>query len=212
MKRENHKCVACGAKASGRVKGVWYCNKHWQRMYYNGTTELKGRKRTTTLNIVGDIGIITTRKGEKILIDARDAAKAMRYSWCISKTGYAVANINGHVRKMHRYIMDVHDVAGVIVDHRNGDRLDNRRENLRFCTLEENARNKGRIRNASNDYPGVNRKSNGKYRARITVCRQEKQLGTFDTLEEAIAARKKAECEYHGEYAQSKRGEMKNAH
>jgi hypothetical protein len=56
---------------------------------------------------------IRTSKGQKILIDPDDFEKCSKYSWCISKTGYAVANIRGKVTKMHRYILGVKDAKKV---------------------------------------------------------------------------------------------------
>ena len=136
-------CVGCKKKVEARYEGVWYCNMHYLRMYTHGDLEYHGKKRTTKLIDNGESYVkVITARGEEILIDRHDADKAMRHSWCISKTGYPVANISGHVVKMHRYLLDI-DSRNILIDHINGNPLDNRRKNLRTCNQVENARNHG---------------------------------------------------------------------
>lgn len=151
------------------------------------------------LRVSGKMLVLTSKNGEEILADVGDMAKITRYTWCISKTGYAVANIGGKVVKMHRYLLDV--PAGKVVDHINGNTLDNRRSNLRVCEQSENMRNMGRKKNNRPPYPGVQVKQNGRYRVRITVDRKEIAIGTYDTEEEAIRARIDAENRYYGVFA-----------
>lgn len=202
--KQRDPCPVCGASSVCRYDGTWYCNKHYLRLHNNGTTELVGRKRTTTYAEEDGIGYITTRKGEVIKIDAEDADKAMRYSWCISKTGYPVANIRHKVTKLHRYLMGVTDPT-IVVDHRNGDRLDARKSNLRICTNEENARNKGLTTGNRYGISGIRQTAGGKFNVRITIDGNETHIGNFATLEEAIDARKRVENEVYGEYAYTNR-------
>lgn len=143
---------------------------------------------------------IITKKGEKILIDIEDFEKVKKYSWCISKTGYPVANINGKVIKLHRYLLNVKN-SKIIIDHKNRNPLDNRKSNLRICTQLENARNTTVSKNNNTGYLGISLTAQGKYRARITVNRKEIRLGNYEKIEDAINARKKAEKIYFGEFA-----------
>lgn len=142
-------------------------------------------------------------KGNEIIIDKEDFDKVSKYTWCISKTGYAVANINGKVTKLHRYILDLKN-SNQIVDHINRDKLDNRKNNLRFCSQKENSRNCSLSKNNTSGHVGIDKTKFGKYRARITVNRQEIRLGNYDTIEEAIDKRKQAELLYFGEFAPSR--------
>jgi HNH endonuclease len=87
------------------------------------------------------------------------------------------------------------------IDHKNGDLLDNRVENLRISTPEQNAMNRKICRNNNSGVTGVGLVKSGRYRARITVNKKEMNLGTFKTKEEAIKARKDAEVKYFGEWA-----------
>lgn len=90
------------------------------------------------------------------------------------------------------------------IDHINGDKQDNRIENLRLSTPLENMRNRGKNENNTTGYNGVYLSSSGRYRARIKINGKLIGLGTFDTVELAAAARKSANEKYnfdddHGE-------------
>ena len=194
-------CTACGEPSSGSHGGLPYCNKHWQRIERNGTVDLVGRKSTNSFETVGDKLVVITQSGDVILADADDYDRLKKYSWCISKTGYAVANINYRVTKMHRYIMLKNLSDSVVVDHANGNRLDNRKTNLRICTQNENGKNIGIKKTNSHGVQGIRRTQSGKYRARIFADGKELHIGTFQTLKLAVEARKRAEIEHFGEFA-----------
>lgn len=201
-KWEGAVCCICGEPFKCAFEGKPYCNKHWLRLYNNGTVEKCGRKRTNKYETKDDILIITTAKGIKILADISDYDLLSKHSWCISKTGYPVANINKKVIKLHRYLL--HGLCeGKIVDHINGNVLDNRRNNLRICkSNSDNARNCRLSKNNKSGYSGVSMiKKTGKYRARIVVDRKEINLGHFDLYEDAVKARIAAEKKYYGDYA-----------
>ena len=199
--RSKEVCCICGGPFACRYDGKPYCNKHYLRMYFGGTPELRGRASTNNFEIIGDVLKITTKSGIQILADAEDAYKITSHSWCISRTGYAVANINYKTIKMHRLILG-DPPAGYVTDHINGNPLDNRKSNLRFCTLKENARNCKVGKNNKTGFTGV-AKVGGKYKAQITVNRKSICLGTYEKLEDAVKARKEAEKEYFGEFARN---------
>ena len=99
---------------------------------------------------------------------------------------------------------------GLVIDHKNGNPLDNRRENLRVCTKQQNFQNQQKRTQKSDlprcDHPGVAwHRVAKKWRASISVKSKKVSLGTFSTMEEAITARKSAECEHYGEFAFSNR-------
>lgn len=102
---------------------------------------------------------------------------------------------------MHRIITGIHNVDSpvrYVVDHINGDKLDNRRENLRVVTVAQNLWNihHGSKRNRTG-CRGVSKTKIGKYKALITANGKRVYLGTFNTLEEADLAYKNAKETYH---------------
>lgn len=118
----------------------------------------------------------------------------------MSKTGgYLTGKVDGRLLKAHRVAWAI--VHGEwpteIIDHINHNKLDNRLCNLRDVSARENVRNR-KPRDGEGLPFGVNWKNDKqRYRARIMVEGKEKHLGYFDTVEEALAARKVAEA-HHG--------------
>ncbi len=195
-------CSVCGGEFSCHFDGKPYCNKHYQKMRVYGNPDGKPRKSTNLFKTEGSVLSITTKKGDVILADAEDREKLEKYSWCISKTGYAVANIGKKVVKMHRFILGVTDTQKV-VDHKNNNTHDNRKCNLRICTAKENSMNQSG--NKGRTLPvGIRQTPNGKYTARIMVDRKMIHIGTYSTLNEAVFAREQAENKYNGEFANHK--------
>lgn len=78
--------------------------------------------------------------GRHALVDPADFPLVARHSWHY-KEGYAVAKVNGKEVRMHRFIMNETD-PDIVIDHKNRNRLDNRRSNLRRFNLLENANNR----------------------------------------------------------------------
>lgn len=99
---------------------------------------------------------------------------------------------------MHRLLANT--PTGMETDHINGDKLDNRKSNLRVVTSGENRRNKGKLRTNTSGYLGVV-SSRGIWVARIKNDHKTVHLGSFKTPEEAYAARMAAAPVHHGEFA-----------
>jgi hypothetical protein len=90
------------------------------------------------------------------------------------------------------------------VDHKNLNPHDNRWENLRIATRSENGRNRRKQKNNTTGYKGAcYDKSRGKYISIIAVNGVQKNLGRFDTAEQAHEAYCKAAAELHGEFART---------
>ncbi len=140
------------------------------------------------------------------LVDAIDYERVSRYRWCVSRVGhqwYAQRRYRGTTIRMHQFIMN--PPKGMIVDHANGNGLDNRRDNLRLCTKLENAWNKKRRKEegASSEYTGVYRDKRhpGRCYAKIMCDGKITRLGTFATDLEAARARDRKALELFGPYA-----------
>lgn len=148
---------------------------------------------------------VTLSGGEVAIVDAADYALVSQYVWRLNEKGYAVASIcidgkRFNVR-MHRLIMGLKNGDPRRVDHRSGVRLDNRRGNLRICTVAENNRN-ARIGNTNTSgLKGVHwDKVNQVWRAQIHVNGRNRTLGRFKDREKAGQAYEKAAKELHGEF------------
>lgn len=99
---------------------------------------------------------------------------------------------------MHRLILEA--PTGVLVDHINGDRLDNRRENLRLTDHRGNARNRGLHRNNTSGFKGVIFYG-GRWYAQIKVDRRNRGLGGYSAPEDAARAYDRAALHHYGEFA-----------
>lgn len=89
------------------------------------------------------------------------------------------------------------DITDKVIDHINGDTLDNRIENLRAVTNKENQRNRKTNKNSGTGINGVTKRKKGNpYEAQIQVDGENIYLGTFATLEDAAKARKNADIRY----------------
>lgn len=148
-------------------------------------------------------------RGRVALIDAADMLLVGRWCWAASTDhrNHTYASRSFRIRgkcgsiTMHRQLMQPPD--GMVVDHINGDGLDNRRANLRICTPKQNnANRRGRVAGATNPYIGVRQERAGwGWRATIAVGRTSYHLGTFATPEEAALAYDAAALAERGEFA-----------
>ena len=120
------------------------------------------------------------RPEQSVLIDKDDIEKVKDLKWYISNAGYAM---NREIGLMHRLIMSPPE--GKVVDHINGNTLDNRKCNLRVVDQAENVWNSKKTWGASK-YRGVwFQKDKGKWCARITCRGVTTHLGYYMTEDEA---------------------------
>lgn len=111
--------------------------------------------------------------------------------------------INGRSKKiwLHRLLMG-NVQKGMVVDHIDGDGLDNRRSNLRVCTVSQNSMNSHTNKSGSSKYKGVSF-IGAKLRFRATILKdgKSKHLGLFNNEVDAAEAYNKAAMELFGEFA-----------
>lgn len=115
--------------------------------------------------------------------------------------GYScrVIGYSGYTELAHRIALRMSGFEipeGMVVDHINRNALDNRLENLRIVTTQENLKNSRRGKNNSTGHTGVYRHRGKRWLAIIGVNGKLKYLGVFDRLEDAIACRIAAEKQY----------------
>lgn len=152
--------------------------------------------------------IIYTNKIEPILVDDEDYDWLSKYTWCLtynkSKVPYAHFSRNalGNFR-MHRMIyLKYHPNENPeMVDHIDGDTLDNRKQNLRAATGSQNRWNSGPTKLNTSGIKGVTKTIYNTYRVSIRENGKRHWFGTFKTLEEAIKVKEAAEIKYHGKFA-----------
>jgi hypothetical protein len=150
--------------------------------------------------ITRDVVAIPLTRGYVAIVDAADAERVGRHSWCANIRGslvYAAARINDKLVYLHRFLTDA--PAGVPVDHVDGDGLNNQRTNLRVCTPAQNAGNWHHVKGRSR-YRGVFANGYG-WCAQIRVNGGVKHLGVFDTEEIAALAYDLAAVDTRGEFA-----------
>lgn len=147
---------------------------------------------------------ITLTQGKFALVDNSDYDWINQYKWCaVNEHGYwyALGWVNGKSIFMHRLIINTPE--GQMTDHKSGDGLDNRRTNLRVCTVSQNGYNQGiQQRPKSSAYKGVYWYSpRNCWRAIIKVNSKRYYLGNFKTELEAVGAYDLAAFKYHGQFA-----------
>ena len=150
----------------------------------------------------GDITYGVIHNGRKFVIDTSDLPLVSNVNWFVSADNRVVSSkTKKHPRiVLSRLIMGVTKYSDV-VDHVNGDTLDNRRNNLRICSHDENCRNIKRKSNNTSGYTGVSfNKVSKKWYSYIGYKGKRIGLGYYDAFEEAVDARRRAEIEYHGEF------------
>ena len=142
-----------------------------------------------------EYGIGYTLKGEEFYFDLEDYDKIKDYCWHINKK-YACTKYKNNRIMMHRLIMNC--PKDKVVDHINGNTLDNRKSNLRICTQHENSYNKVKGKNNTSGYKGVSWDKNAN---KWSVRLHNKYLGLYNSLEEAVKVSKEFDKNEYGEFS-----------
>lgn len=149
--------------------------------------------------------VLSVGKYDAALIDDDDYDRASKITWWYDKHSGYIFGLLPHNKKvrLHRFITGTTDVS-IEVDHKNGNRRDNRKCNLRECTRKQNLANRCVKRTSKTGYKGVSYKpkwSKSKpYWARIKIDGKYKSLGTFKTPQEAHAAYLEVARSHYGEF------------
>lgn len=134
-----------------------------------------------------------------VLVDDNDAQLVSGVTWRITDRGYVRGSTGGRREFLHRLIVAA--MPGQLVDHINGDKLDNRRCNLRIATHAENMRNR---RVSRSGVKGAKWKPRDrKWEASIKVNRRDIFLGHYQSKTEAMRAYDAAARFYHGPFART---------
>lgn len=174
-------------------------------------------KNDNEYDISGEYAIGYTTNGEEYWVDKEDLPLLKKFCWYYNDKGYLVAkntlkeelqipydHIYLHKLIMGGYSKNIQENS-LRVDHKRHPpvpehKIDNRKENLRIVTIEQNNRNKSKQHNNKSGVIGIHwdDKKNG-WIAQISVNNKKKHIGIFANKEDAIEARIAAEIKYFGD-------------
>ena len=169
------------------------------------------KTKCPNLRLSCETRLIPLTKGQVAVVDASDYEWLMQWSWTPWRknelsTYYAVRWLrrsNGAQAsiRMHRQIMGL---DGPMVDHRDGDGLNNRRSNLRHCTSGQNNCNRGVSRNNVTGFKGVHwKKREQRYTVSISANGIINHLGYFDDPVIGAKAYDAEAIRLHGDFAKT---------
>lgn len=196
-KRVPNKCVECGV--------VFETTPGCKRKLCSRSCAFESAKLRRPILIEGDAAKVPLSGGGFAVVDIADIPLICDQAWQRSRvphnrTSYAMATTAGKTVMMHRMILGLKTPRKIFVDHIDGDGLNNRRANLRECTLRQNQYNRRSSRGSSSKYKGVSLKS-GKYEASITIAGKGCYLGRFESEEDAARAYDATAKKIHGKFA-----------
>lgn len=142
-----------------------------------------------------------TNTNENFIIDACFFDKIKDYCWLKNANGYVVAKRINEKGSMYLHRVIVGDVPhGMVVDHIDGNKLNNTSCNLRICSQLDNMQNvkSKMVENTMAGVSYIDRLKTNPWRAQITYNGKHIHLGYFPTKEDAIKARREAEKTYKG--------------
>lgn len=146
---------------------------------------------------------IELSQGKTALVSARDFKRVSEHKWWAQKERrrwYVRTWIDGRHIRLHRFILNT--PAGVDVDHRDSNGLDNRRPNIRNCSRRQNAWNSRKRAGCSSIYKGVNwQGQDGLWQAGIFVNGGRMFLGLYADEGKAAKAYNKAAKKHFGAFA-----------
>ena len=137
-------------------------------------------------------------------IDLDDLPIIESRRWYVDKDGYLTSSYYylGQLRIVRFHRIVAHAKPGQWVDHRDKNRANNRKQNLRCCSYSENNRNRGLYSTNTSGVAGISfDKKRNRWAASITYNSKRIFIGRFRDKEDAIIARLETEVELFGEFA-----------
>jgi hypothetical protein len=205
-------CSICGSikrVSLNKASGMMLCEKHSMQYKRHGKISKRTRFDKNEIVIVDDFAeIYLYDKNQNIVgktkIDTDDVDKCKNYKFFLKISKGGKQYVQQRIGRMHLS----HIVTGFVkqkgyeIDHINGDSLDNRKENLRIVTHQHNMMNQRVLpsNNTSGEIGVTWNKRVGRWDAQLKLNGKHIYLGTYDNIEDAIAARKNGEIKYFGEY------------
>ena len=190
--------VEARKKAEEKYYGEFARSKTAAKRNYVAPTEKRDKSPSLWYMFgYGEVYCVPLTQDKYSIIDICDYEYVKNLFWLFASPGYARTNTPDGDLLLHRAIMKA--PSDKVVDHINGDRLDNRRCNLRLASAAENSWNNHTKRGSS---PHKNiRKVNCRFEVSMKLYGTVTWIGSFPTLEEALEARNAAYREHRGEFA-----------
>lgn len=203
-KKETRWLCECGCEAKTQriVRGSDLKNGHTASCGCTRASNLRKINKKNNYFVIGDtVTVKMSNSNNNMLCDKDFWEQYKDSSWSEDTvTGYARASRDGNVVYAHRIIMPKSNKDN-FVDHINGNKLDNRKNNLRYVTPKQSMMNISRS-DSNTGVKGIHFNNNAnKYEAYIHD-KEKIYLGLFDTLEEARGAREKKEKSLYGEHGE----------
>lgn len=195
----NEKTVDYSALIRGTIIS---CGCYGKEQRYKGMQNNRKHNEYVIIDNVVHMVPSNTNKYGNILFDEDDLELLKPYTWLVRSNKYVVSSINNKRVPMHRLVMRLND-DGIVIDHINGNPMDNRRCNLRICYQSENCINKvANHKKLHSKYKGVFSATNGRtYFSTIQYHGKQHYLGSFSNEIDAALAYDAAAKEMFGEYA-----------
>ena len=166
-----------------------------------GCKKVTRLKKYNTYNFFDTYVIgFSSNSDDEFLLSSSDYEKIKDYCWIKHHSGYMMAVDTISDKLIYLHVLIMQPINDEEVDHINGNKLDNRRENLRICTHQQNMMNRKIQKNNTSGIPGVYyNKKYSKWHARIKINGFYIHLGFFDDINEAAQVRQNAEQQYFKE-------------
>lgn len=156
-------------------------------------------------DLTGEYGIgWTTNTNREFYFDLEDYDKIKNYCWRESGWGYCLAFIKNNKNNKTVLMQYIINPSDKILDHKNRNKMDNRKKNLRECSQQNNLFNTSKSGRNKSGVIGVRLNQNNKWEAQIGFQGKHYYLGSFDNFDDAVKVRLQAEKKYFKEFAPQK--------
>ncbi|MFA2595241.1 HNH endonuclease [Bacillus cereus] len=206
-------CQVCGTNQGKIISSTRFnmtvCNKHYRQLQNHGEISERTMRDSNEIVVIGDYAEMSLydQKNKlvgKALIDSEDIPLIRKRKWYLEKrTGYVNSGKGGDKISLHRFIMKPKEEE--VVDHKDGNKLDNRKINLQAVKQLYNVQKKQKQSNNTSGVIGVwYHKQRSKWVAELKTPHKKHYLGAYDDIESAIRIRLEGEKKYFGEFAPQK--------
>lgn len=187
--------VCSAPNCNNKHYGKGYCHRHYDQYKTYGRILERTQKDPNEIVIYDDYAEIVLYNKNNIevgraIIDLEDINKVKDYKWHLNSVGYVY---NNKVGLLHRFLMNPSNDK--VIDHKNGNPLDNRKSNLRICSIQQNNMNVPKQKgDTTSQFKGVCfNKQNKKWQVQICINGKNKHIGYYDAeLDASIEYDKKA--------------------